>query len=178
MSLMMMLAASSQRQIALTFTTDATWTPGPTVTRIDKIVGKGSDGTTTPETTEQWIKVTVTTIKSQRNQPGFVRTTKTLPAKPGSPPEGGDYCDVQVETPDDPVYESSRTCYSFETWTETVPSSQQPGIAATGFGKTFPGGPAGGPATPLTYTNIPVTPGQPYPMHIVGNGYITISYLE
>lgn len=175
MSLMMMLASGSQRMVTQTFTADATWTPGPTVTRIDKLVGKGSDGTTTSSTSETWHTVTIVTTYSLRSG-GFTRVTTNGGDQPGPAP--ANYCDDYVYTPDDPTYDFHRTCYQFTQYTEVIPATQSPGIAAQGFGKSFPGGPGGLPATPLTYTNLPVTPGQPYPMTIVSNGYITISYLE
>lgn len=60
------------------------------------------------------------------------------------------------------------------------------GSASTGFGYTFPGGgytsstPGSGvgyPATPITYNNIAVTPGQTFSLVIPSGGSIAISYL-
>lgn len=62
----------------------------------------------------------------------------------------------------------------------------QAGSASTGFGYTFPGGgytsstPGSGvgyPATPITYNNIAVTPGQTFSLVIPSGGSIAISYL-
>lgn len=50
------------------------------------------------------------------------------------------------------------------------------GANTTGFGYTFAGGVAG-PATPVTYSNVPVTPGTTYTVTSTGDGYITILYL-
>lgn len=48
------------------------------------------------------------------------------------------------------------------------------GTAATGFGRTFPGG-----ASPTTFTDITVTPGQSYTLSIPSpGGYISISYYQ
>jgi hypothetical protein len=47
------------------------------------------------------------------------------------------------------------------------------GANTTAFGYTFPGGVAG-PASPVTYNNVPVTPGTTYT--IVNNGSVTITY--
>lgn len=49
------------------------------------------------------------------------------------------------------------------------------GANTTGFGYTFAGG-VGAPATPTTYTNVPVTPGTTYTINSAGDGYITIIY--
>ena len=50
------------------------------------------------------------------------------------------------------------------------------GANTTGFGYTFAGGVAA-PATPVTYNNVPVTPGTTYTVNSTGDGYITILYL-
>lgn len=49
------------------------------------------------------------------------------------------------------------------------------GASTTGFGKTWPGG-DGGTAPTLTFTSIPVVPGQVYNLSIPSGGYITITY--
>ena len=49
------------------------------------------------------------------------------------------------------------------------------GTNTTGFSQTFAGG-TGGPATPVTYTNVAVTPGSSYTLTIPSGGYITITY--
>lgn len=51
------------------------------------------------------------------------------------------------------------------------------GANATGFNKTFPGG-AGGPASPVTYENVPVTPNASYSLLIPPGGSITITYYK
>lgn len=51
------------------------------------------------------------------------------------------------------------------------------GANTTGFGYTFAGG-VGAPATPTTYTNVPVTPGTTYTINSAGDGYITIIYYQ
>lgn len=60
------------------------------------------------------------------------------------------------------------------------------GANTTGFGYTFTGGgvsgsypnQVGSPASPASYTNVPVTPGASYALSIPGDGYITIQYLS
>lgn len=51
------------------------------------------------------------------------------------------------------------------------------GASATGFGYTFPGG-SGGAATPATYTNVTVGPGNPYSVVVPSGGSITITWTE
>lgn len=55
-----------------------------------------------------------------------------------------------------------------------VNTSSTTGASTSAFGFTFPGG-TGGPATPVTYTNVVVTPGTSYPINAAG-GSITIAY--
>lgn len=51
------------------------------------------------------------------------------------------------------------------------------GASASGFTKTFNGGP-GGAATPVTYNNVAVTPGANYTITVPPGGYITITYYQ
>lgn len=50
------------------------------------------------------------------------------------------------------------------------------GASATGFGYTFPGG-NGGAASPSTFNNVAVVPGQAYQLNIPSGGSITIQYI-
>jgi hypothetical protein len=54
------------------------------------------------------------------------------------------------------------------------------GTAATGLGKTFPGGtyvaPDGFPATTTTFTNVAVTPNTSYSIVVPSGGTVSISY--
>ena len=52
----------------------------------------------------------------------------------------------------------------------------QAGTAASGFGKTFPGGAVGQPAPTMTFSDVPVTPGQQYLLTVPQGASITISY--
>lgn len=53
-------------------------------------------------------------------------------------------------------------------------SAGSAGTSATGFGRTFPGG-----ASPTTFTNVTVTPGQSYTLSIPSpGGYISIKYYQ
>lgn len=58
------------------------------------------------------------------------------------------------------------------------------GAGSSAFGFSFPGGGVSGsypnetgdPASPVTYTNVSVTPGASYPINVAGGGYVTIQY--
>jgi hypothetical protein len=60
-------------------------------------------------------------------------------------------------------------------WQSTVNGTT--GAATTGFSQTFPGGVEGA-ASPVTYNNVPVTPGNSYPLTIPSGGQIQITYLQ
>jgi hypothetical protein len=50
------------------------------------------------------------------------------------------------------------------------------GASTTAFGYTFPGG-TGGAATPVTYSNVAVTPGASYPIVVPAGGSVSITYI-
>lgn len=51
------------------------------------------------------------------------------------------------------------------------------GAAATGFGRSFPGGTSASPTPPITtFTNVTVTPGTSYPIVVPTGGYVKITY--
>lgn len=49
------------------------------------------------------------------------------------------------------------------------------GADSTALGKTFPGG-SYGPASPVTYTNVAVTPGTSYTINVASGGFVQIQY--
>lgn len=61
-------------------------------------------------------------------------------------------------------------------WSYTIPASN--GANATGLGKTFPGGTAGGAAPTTSFSNVAVTPGTSYPIVVPAGGQVSISYMK
>ena len=55
-------------------------------------------------------------------------------------------------------------------------SPETTGGTSSAFGNTYPGG-VGGAATPITTTNVSVTPGQTYGITVGAGGYVTFQYL-
>lgn len=53
-----------------------------------------------------------------------------------------------------------------------------PGTAATGFGKTFPGGAANTAASVTTYTNVAITPGASYSVVVPSGATVQITYYQ
>lgn len=76
--------------------------------------------------------------------------------------------------PPDPGF---RPTYSINGSSMQYYVGQFDGANTTGFGYTFAGG-VGAPATPTTYTNVPVTPGTTYTINSAGDGYIIIVYYQ
>lgn len=93
----------------------------------------------------------------------------------GSPPTSGDIVYATL-SPNNPG------------WTLVCPGYVlgSAGTAATGFGKTFPGGTLTGSeptrtavaASTTTFTNVPVTPGASYAIVVPSGGSLTITYIE
>lgn len=67
--------------------------------------------------------------------------------------------------------------FSHISYTQTYTIAATTGADTVGFGKTFPGG-VGGPASPVTYNNVAVTPGASYSLTIPSGGSITITYYK
>jgi hypothetical protein len=176
MSLMMMLAACGGTSLKTqTFTSNATWTAPTSVSSLVSLVGKG--GTGQPESEQYMLRYTSqTNIYKRRRSDGVVEVTYgSIQTHIGSAPS--DYCLSPIQTPGDPVYSESWTCvdYTDTSYWQYIPPTT--GDSTTGFGKTFPGG-YGGPASPATYNEVAVTPGQSYSLVIPSGGSITISYYE
>jgi hypothetical protein len=55
-------------------------------------------------------------------------------------------------------------------------NSPTTGAPTTAFGYSFPGG-TGGAATPVTYNNVPVTPGASYSIVVPAGGSVSITYI-
>lgn len=64
-------------------------------------------------------------------------------------------------------------CYSF--FKTSNPGTT--GAATTAFNRTFPGGVAG-PATPVTYNDVPVAPGTTQALLVPSGGSVTVTYTE
>lgn len=151
------------------------WTPPAGVTQIAVLVGKGQNGTPAED-------YYVWRYQQQRYQYYRVRHNGdifTMDAGRYSYFDfmPADYCDPPTPTPNDPTFSETWLCYFHSDtgyWETSAPTN---GSATTGFGKTFPGG-AGGPAVEQGFNDVPVTPGQAYPLSIPATGYIKISYYE
>lgn len=145
------------------------------VSRLESLVGEGADGA--PAYTQQGYSYFLRSVQEKRlrSTGEWVETfsMNTIGFSAYYPSSG---CGPSLSTPDDPTYSSVRSCsyYSnIRSDTNYVPATT--GAAASGFGKTSPGG-AGGPATPTLFEGVPVVGGQSYDLVIPAGGFITISY--
>lgn len=93
---------------------------------------------------------------------GTVRRTGTVNLVGNMPSSG------TVPTP--PASQQTATCSNLEFYTAATN-----GDPTTGFGYTFAGG-SGGPATPVTYNNVSITPGATYNLVVPAGGSISIEY--
>lgn len=168
-----------------TFTATTTWTAPMTLAALDVLTGKGGTGTpagtgTTYVTYREDTKITLYRYPDGTSKavgPTLV-SSKVWDGKPLP----GDYCDPEypytsiTEMP--PEGTTSQTCYYAKLVQKriTYNNPATTGAATTGFGKSFPGG-TGGAATPVTYTNVALTPGEKYNLSIPSGGSITIAYL-
>lgn len=160
--------------VSETFTTNTTWPAPMTTNSLETLVGKGGSGTAADPGVAVYDRHK--RIFKQRRDDGTVEEFDggwTYGYGIGSPP--ADYCDALVSTPGDPTYSASQTCYDFADGGIAGQQDPTTGAATTAFGKSFPGG-VGGQATPVTYNNVAVTPGNPYSLVIPGGGSITITY--
>jgi len=161
-----LVGAAPRVQVTQTFTATTTWTAPITTSRIEKASGKGAAGSPGGEYTGYYFKGGVISyykggVLQFQGVTGDERIFGNKPA---------DYCDPVSYVPG-PGYDASQTCWSH--WDEVTEKTT--GAAATGFGKTFPGG-TGGPAPTTTFNNVPVTPGASYNLNIPAGGSITITY--
>jgi hypothetical protein len=170
-----------------TFTANATFTV-PIAVGVINITGKGQNGIAgTPEYDDppitKYRQFTLKTYTYARRDGGdpYITQTVTYGATSDSPGEttqtvenatiaSGTYSAVTVVTV--VLYEPI-----------SVPGAHHPaeapttGAAASGFGKTFPGG-VGTNAATITYNNAPVTRGATYNIVVPSGGFITITYLQ
>lgn len=186
MNFLMMLVNGSAKAVTETFTSNRTWTAPAGVTKIDTVLGKGAAGSPASTSTVTHYYHDEYAYDVYHHRDGTFTDTsndKTLVSETevasGSTPLPSSHQSQHFDTPDDPdtdwfyvqyVYFRSQT-----STTETDPATT--GASTTAFGKTFPGG-AGGPATPASYSNVAVVPGQSYAMTIPSGGSITITYLK
>lgn len=167
---LMMLASSASVPKVVTLTGNQTWIAPATLGVISKLVGIGGagapgggwDGTHTHRTEKTYYNGGTPDGAPVINYVSFTAL--------GSAP--GNYCEP-------PVYETGVSWDNYQIchfYSNNI-ASQSTGAATTGFGKSFPGG-VGGPATAVTYENIPAVSGDPYVLSIPSGGSLVITFYE
>lgn len=165
-----MLAAPRVRTVQ-TFTASTTWVAPLTTSTVD-MAGHGANGAPGTNTLHGWYEITSTT-RHRLDGGNDVSASQGASVFDGSATPGN-YCDPTVSTPGDPVYSGYTVCHNF--FSTTQPGTPDiAGAAASGIGKTFPGG-ADGPATLVNFPNVGITPGSSYPLSIPSGGSITLTY--
>lgn len=168
------------------FTANATWTAPLTTLSITKATGKGAAGTPASSGSATYREDTTITRYDFASKPS-VSVGPTLISRTfwDGKPLPADYCNPPISGGDSlyPDATSRQKCYYFDKVDESFNNPATTGASATfasgvaGTSRTFPGG-SGGPATAVTYDNVPVTPGQAYSIVVPSGGSITITYLE
>jgi hypothetical protein len=169
---------NNRRVRSVTFKANTTWVVPAGVYIVQSVEGRGSNGT--PESgTHNYVdgydkfRQRVYSINGgapQTDPETFVGTFT------GSTPAG--YCDpAQTTTDGNGNFIDYNYCYRFEDTLVDVGNYQAPtnGTAATGFGKSFPGG-IGGPAPTTRHYALSVVPGQSVLLVVPTGGIITIAY--
>lgn len=176
MSVMLMLAAcgGGQALTTKTYTTSQAVVIPAGVSNLVLVSGQGAAGT--PSGT-QYVALYSRNTKTYnvRNDIGgqVVVGDQGTDFFYGATP--ADYCDPATEYMQNGVKNVTQTCYFFKdaSYYDTTPATT--GAAATGFGKTFPGG-VGGPASAQSFSDVAVVAGQSYNIVVPAGGSITISY--
>lgn len=154
------------------YTASRTFIAPVTTSKIESITGKGASGTPSYSVT-RWREKKTFTVDYEPGY-GTDNTTETYSFKSLSESDGVDYCDPPIYVAS--AHATTQYCYDYTLQTTTYPATT--GASVTAFGKTFPGG-VGGPATPVTFTDVPVSGGSSYPLNIPTGGEITtFSYYE
>lgn len=86
---------------------------------------------------------------------------------------GSAYLSIDAGAPTSGTINNS-TVYYYSVIAEAL-TDPVTGPSSQGFGLTFAGG-NGGAASPVTYTNIAITPGTNYSITVASGGYVTINY--
>lgn len=155
------------------FTANATFVAPTTTSSLATLTGQGAAGTPASSYDQPtWQQVVNTTY--QKRAGGTDETNSFGSINDGAPPRAN-YCDAFVSTPDNLTYSGYTTCYYYLVNSRTVTIPATTGASTTAFGKTFAGG-TGGAATPVTYNNVALTPGQSYGLVVPTGGSVSITY--
>lgn len=164
-----------------TFTANATWPAPAGVTLLTTATGKGAAGAPAYNDSGYYIyKYRYYAYRHSDNTYTYsseTLMTVTATTSGGAVPAG--YCEepgqswAQIGTD----IEWRFTCYRHEKKLSGGYHPATTGASTTGFNKTFPGG-VGGPATPVTFENIPVVPLQGYSIVVPAGGSLTIYWTE
>lgn len=169
------------------YTASRTFIAPVTTSKIESITGRGAAGTPGGDNSSitYWYDEYYYYVYSGDGAGGvFVGPTsylgRTNKTSPTTPPTPGDFCYPPSSSSSMPPYTQQQLCYFYRDGS-TITGGEYPattGASVTAFGQTFPGG-VGGPATPVTFRDVPVTGGSSNQLVIPSGGEITsFSYYE
>jgi hypothetical protein len=205
-----MAALGGRRLVTETLTSSQTWVAPLSTSRIETLIGKGQDGTSssiepgtalavvvryntsgtgTAPASNTWsnLQGAANGIRDQFNAGGnfsaywaaydkYADGTESLvavgPTAYSAVIAGSATLSYTGDWRSSGAVTSSGNAYVLYQYSVTG----APGSNSTGFGFTFFGGSTGTAATPITQTNVTVTPGASYPLVIPSGGSIQITY--
>lgn len=169
-------AWNNQRGTSVTVTANMRWTAPPGARLISLIRGRGSDGL--PDRGAHNLEYGFDSYSQEVNFDTHGNGTTEPEQYQGftvgvSPPK--DYCEEIRFLPDG---SATTTCHRFVGGYIDTGDFQPaaPGVAATAFGRTFPGGASAQQASETTAFNIEITPGTAYQLIVPAGGRITFEY--
>jgi hypothetical protein len=172
MSLLMMLALRGAQTKTQTFTASGNFIVPTTTTKMESLVGIGARGQASTTRYVRAYRMDITTYNyySSAGQTIAVANGSSY----GDGPVPANYCDSPVPTANGTTY----NCYTFTdaSYYDTNPATT--GASSTAFGKNFPGSTGNVAPAVTTFTAVPVTSGQSYPITVPAGGYVTLTWLE
>jgi hypothetical protein len=155
--------------VTVPFTSNGTLAVPPSISAVN-ISGNGAPGSpATPGVAGYTLKTDTILYRKDGGTETFSDTQEGT----GSPP-GPSMCDPYEPISGSDTYNGQIVCRTYTSKT-TGGSPATTGAAASGLGKTFPGG-VGVTATPASYSNVAVTPGSNPPITVPAGASITITY--
>lgn len=166
---MMALIGKQKKLVVQAFSSNATWSAPSSVRLITSLTGVGQNGT--PEVVGAWGYTTVITVKFYDQQGNVIGSQVSDLGRTYFQAPPASYCTTEPAQGG----ATKETCWAYTYFDDTEPATT--GADSVGFGRVFPGG-VGAPATPSTYSNVTVVPGQSYSIVVPPGGSVTISYYQ
>lgn len=167
---------NQRHRVNVTFSTNSTWVAPVGTRAIARMVGKGTDGRpATGAHDYHYGYRRYQTLHYKQNGGPEQTTAETDQGWFEELPVPSNFCSSHAFDGPDLEY---WYCYRHvaETHDDGDYVGATAGSTATGFGKTFPGGPSAQPAAVTSFLNVAIIPETSYSVVVPTGGYITIEY--